>query len=169
MWRIDQGVMRRVHRWPAPRWVRVWMTAASRAGDGWLWLAIGVALLLFGDGQRWAAVSGAASAAVFSTLLFMLLKRFFNRRRPCEIQAHCWATLTPPDEYSFPSGHTMVAFAVTTALSQFYPELLWTLLFFSASIAVSRIILGMHFLTDVIAGAALGAAIGFWGYAVFQI
>lgn len=167
MWRIDHGLMRRVHRWPAPRWVRIWMLASTRAGDGWLWAALGIVLLLLGGESSLSAVSAATSAGILSIVLFLLLKRVFNRRRPCELEAHCWATLTPPDEYSFPSGHTMVAFAVILPLSYFYPELLWTLLFCALSIAASRIVLGMHFLTDVIAGAVLGSLLGLWAYGVF--
>ena len=159
--------MRRVHRWPAPRWIRMWMLASTRAGDGWLWAVLGIALLLLGGEKSLPAVSAATSAGILSIVLFLLLKRVFNRRRPCELEAHCWATLAPPDEYSFPSGHTMVAFAVLVPLSRFYPELLWTLLFCALSIAASRIVLGMHFLTDVIAGAALGSGLGLWAYLMF--
>ena len=68
--------------------------------------------------------------------------------------------MLPPDQFSFPSGHTITAFAVTLALSQFYPIMLPGLLFCAASVAASRILLGMHFLTDVLAGAAIGSTIG---------
>ena len=73
---------------------------------------------------------------------------------------NCWATLLPPDQFSFPSGHTITAFAMASSLSAFYPALLAALLFCAVSIALSRILLGMHFLTDVLAGAALGAGLG---------
>ena len=84
------------------------------------------------------------------------LKRVFRRKRPCELEPHCWADLLPPDQFSFPSGHTITAFAVTAALAGFYPEMLPGLLFCAISIAASRVVLGMHFLSDVIAGAVLG-------------
>lgn len=167
MWNIDHGLMRRVHRWPAPRWVRLWMLASTRAGDGWLWLALALAILASEENHRIAAVAAGLAAAIVSTLAFLLLKRVFNRQRPCELEAHCWATLTPPDEYSFPSGHTMVAFAVAVPIALFLPYLLWTMLFCVLSIAVSRIVLGMHFLSDVIAGAVLGALLGLASYLVF--
>jgi undecaprenyl-diphosphatase len=68
--------------------------------------------------------------------------------------------LLPPDQFSFPSGHTITAFAVTAALAGSYPEMLPGLLFCAVSIAASRVVLGMHFLSDVLAGAALGATLG---------
>jgi undecaprenyl-diphosphatase len=76
------------------------------------------------------------------------------------MEPHCWATLLPPDQFSFPSGHTITAFAVALSLGAFYPAMLPGLLFCAASVAASRILLGMHFLTDVLAGAAIGAAVG---------
>jgi len=152
----DHGLMRRVHRWPAPRWIRVWMLCATRGGDGWLWYALGLVLLLFGGEQRFLAVGSAALAAGLGIAIFLQLKRGFGRKRPCALEPHCWATLLPPDQFSFPSGHTITAFSVAVSLSGFYPELAIGLFFCAVSVAASRILLGMHFLSDVLAGAAIG-------------
>ena len=158
--RRDQRLMRRVNRWPAPRWVRVWMLAATRGGDGWLWYAMGLVILLFGGAERFRAVGAGAAAAGVGAALFLRLKRATGRRRPCAFgEPHCWARLLPPDRFSFPSGHTITAFAVAVSLSLFYPGLALGLLFCAASVAASRILLGMHFLSDVLAGAAIGASL----------
>ena len=158
----DHNLMRRVHRWPAPRWVRLWMMCATRGGDGWVWYAMGLVILIFGGTQRFAAVAAAALAAGVGIAIFLAVKKMTGRRRPCAILPHCWSTLLPPDQFSFPSGHTITAFAVTVSLGWFYPDLLAGLLFVAASVAVSRILMGMHFLSDVLAGAALGAGLGYW-------
>ena len=42
----DYQVMRKVHRWRPPRWLRFWMIASTRLGDGWVWYSVGIALLL---------------------------------------------------------------------------------------------------------------------------
>lgn len=165
--RRDHGLMRRVHRWTPPRWVRLWMLAATRAGDGWLWYALGVALLLFGGTERRAAFAAAGAAALAGVGLFLVLKRASGRRRPCAIERHCWARLLPPDQFSFPSGHTITAFAVSVPLALVYPALALPLLFAALSVAASRIVLGMHFLSDVVAGAALGAALGYSAWLLF--
>lgn len=73
---------------------------------------------------------------------------------------HCWATLLPPDQFSFPSGHTITAFAVAIPLGVFYPSLMVGLLFCALSIALSRVMLGLHFLSDVVAGCIIGIALG---------
>ena len=44
----DHRLMSRVNGWSAPKWVRIWMICATRGGDGWLWYAMGLAILLFG-------------------------------------------------------------------------------------------------------------------------
>jgi len=163
----DHSVMRRANNWEAPRWVRLYVISSTRGGDGWLWYAMGLAILLFGGEARFQALGSAGVAAALSVLLFAWLKRLTGRRRPCQIAPHCWATLLPPDQFSFPSGHTMTAFAVAIPLALFYPTLMIGLFFCALSIAMSRILLGMHFLSDVVAGALIGTGLGYLGYFAF--
>ncbi len=166
--RRDHSVMHRANNWVSPRWVRIYAVGSTRAGDGWLWYAMGLAILLFGGETRLEALAGATVAAALSAMTFMGLKRFTGRRRPYQIEPHCWATLLPPDQFSFPSGHTMMAFAVAVSLSLFYPTLAIGLLFCALSIAMSRILLGMHFLSDVAVGALIGTGLGYAGYFAFH-
>jgi undecaprenyl-diphosphatase len=161
--------MHRVHRWRAPRWIRVWMLCATRGGDGWLWYAMGLIVALFGGPERFRAVGASTLAAGTGIALFLQLKKAAGRRRPCAFEPHCWSTLLPPDQFSFPSGHTITAFAVAIALSMAYPEMAAGLLFCAVSVAMSRILLGMHFLSDVLAGAAIGTALAFAATHVFGI
>jgi len=158
--RRDHRVMRRMNRWRAPRWIRYWMLAATRMGDGWLWYSMAGLLLLFGGAQRFAAVGAAGSAALLGVGVFKLLKKISQRPRPCQIEPHCWSTVSPPDKFSFPSGHTMTAFAIALVLSYFYRGVEIPLYFMAGSIAVSRVVLGMHFVSDVLAGAILGVGLG---------
>lgn len=158
--RRDHRVMRRINRWRAPRWIRIWMIAATRLGDGWLWYSLAAGLLVFGGPQRFAAVSAAGSAAIVGIFVFKALKHLSHRPRPCQFEPHCWSKVLPPDRFSFPSGHTMTAFSIAVVLSFFYPPLQPALYFLALSIALSRIVLGMHFLSDVLAGIVLGVALG---------
>src|SRR5579884_673023 len=163
----DYKLMRKVNKWPAPRWVRLFAIAATRAGDGWLWYLVGLAILLFGGSARLTAAAAAGSAALAGVGIFILLKKLSGRKRPCEIEPHCWANLLPPDQFSFPSGHTITAFSVAVALGSFYTFLLPPLLFCALSIAISRILLGMHFLSDVAVAALLGVGLGLVSHALF--
>ncbi len=152
--------MRRLQRWRAPQWVRLWMLWATRGGDGWLWAAAGLGILQFGGEERYAALGAAGMSAGIGMALYLTLKPALRRERPCAIEPHIWATLLPPDRFSFPSGHSIVAFGVALPLASFYPPMTGALLFAAVSIALSRIILGMHFLSDVIVGSAIGSLIG---------
>ena len=156
----DHRVMRQMNRWRAPRWFRIWMILSTRLGDGWLWYGLGIMLLAWGGSQRIAAIGAAGSAALLGVLIFKALKHLSQRRRPCQFEPHCWSKVLPPDKFSFPSGHTMTAFSVALVVSYFYPGLEAPLFFLAVSIAVSRVVLGMHFLSDVLAGAVLGVALG---------
>lgn len=164
----DHRLMRRVNRWSAPMWFRMWMLAATRGGDGWLWFGIGCALFLLGDENRLPAIAAGTTSVATGIFLFLWLKRFAARRRPCHIEPHCWATLLPPDRFSFPSGHTITAFAMALSVGGFYPALLPIMLFLALSIGVSRIMLGMHFFSDVLAGAAIGSFLGHSAYLFFH-
>ena len=164
----DQRLMRRVHRWRAPRYIRVWMILATRLGDGWIWYLLGVVLLVFGGPQRYAAVGSATAAAVAGIMLFSVIKKASRRQRPCEIERHCWSRILPPDQFSFPSGHSIVAFAVAVSVARFYPSLGGPLLFMAVSVAVSRVILGMHFLSDVLVGSMIGVVLACAFLCVFR-
>ena len=164
----DHQVMRRVHHWRAPRWLRYWMISSTRLGDGWIWYAIGIALLVFGGADRYTALATCVTAEGFSIALFQFLKNISKRKRPCQLEAHCWSKVLPPDQFSFPSGHSMSAFAIAIPLCIFYPELQAVLLTISLSIAISRVILGMHFVSDVVVGSLLGTAIGYSSYLILR-
>jgi undecaprenyl-diphosphatase len=67
----------------------------------------------------------------------------------------------PLDHYSFPSGHTLHAVSFTVILTTYLPGLAGALVALASLIALSRVILGLHYPTDVAAGAALGGSLGF--------
>jgi len=162
----DRKLMRRLNRWDAPGWIRKWMVLATRAGDGWLWIALGLVLMAFGGAQRWDAVESALGAVFVGQAAFMALKRITGRERPCATEFHCWSRLLPPDRFSFPSGHTITAFCVAVPVGLYYPALMAGLLFCALSVASSRLLLGLHYLSDVLAGIVIGTGIG---YAAFVL
>lgn len=160
--------MQRMSLWRPPRWFRVWMLLASRIGDGWLWCAAGVLVFILGGPQSYVAVVASALAVCSSAAIFLILKPTFGRLRPCMVERHCWVKLFPPDRFSFPSGHTMIAFAVASSLGLFFPSILLPLTLSALSVGVSRVVLGLHFLSDVLVGAAAGAALGLLSVALFR-
>jgi undecaprenyl-diphosphatase len=92
-------------------------------------------------------------------LLYKIIKILTGRARPCAVSADIKLGAAPLDQYSFPSGHTMHAVAFSTIVTAHHPELAGGLMIFSSLIAFSRVILGLHYPTDVIAGAVIGASV----------
>jgi len=164
----DMRLMRRVNRWHAPRWFRICMVVMTRLGDGFLWYGLALLVLIFGGRQGVHAFLTGGAAALTAILLFKQVKRISRRPRPCHVEPHCWAMVTPPDQFSFPSGHSMTSFAIAISLGHFYPEFTQALVIFALSVAVSRIVLGMHYLTDVVVGALIGIGLGMLSICVFR-
>ncbi len=164
----DRGLMRRLRDWRPPRWFRWWMIAATRGGDGWLWTPVGALTLIVGGDRSVVAVTASGAAVAAGSAIFIAAKRLAARPRPCELAPHDWAAIAPPDEFSFPSGHAIVALAMAVPLSLFYPAWAAPLLFCALSVALSRVALGMHFPSDVVVGAGVGAALGVASFLVFR-
>ncbi|MDQ1149968.1 phosphatase PAP2 family protein [Sphingobacterium zeae] len=103
-----------------------------------------------------------ASSTAVTALVNVGLKHLFKRSRPFKKYPN-FVSVRTASGYSFPSGHTSSAFATASALSRAYskwyvvaPSLLW-----ASSVGYSRMYLGVHFPTDVLAGAALGTGAAF--------
>lgn len=156
--RADSLASERCARMKPPRLVRLAIVYASRGGDGWLWYGVGLMVFFFGGASRGLALASAGAAAFFAVLLFAVLKRAIGRPRPH--LPHAWAAIAAPDVFSFPSGHSLTAFAIAAALGCSYPELRLILVAAAAGVACSRVLLGLHYVTDVLAGSAVGYLIG---------
>ncbi|MCK9488229.1 MAG: phosphatase PAP2 family protein [Xanthomonadales bacterium] len=132
---------------------------ASRLGDGMVWYGLILAMALFGGDQGPQAALHLGLVALFVAGLYRLLKDSIRRPRPFRSHHQVIARIRPLDEFSFPSGHTLHAVSLTLVALHYAPALAWLLLPLSSLIAISRIALGMHYPSDVLAAAAIGAAI----------
>ncbi len=141
-----------------------WLTwifkTASRLGDGPLWVATGTGLLAINSGYARQIAFAATLSVGLSILLFMCIKNLIGRPRPFEAWVGVTCLMAPPDKFSFPSGHTMTAFAVWGVLCVGLPMLSHVYLVIGTLIGLSRIFLGLHYPTDVLVGAVLGGSVG---------
>jgi len=101
---------------------------------------------------------------------YKLLKEFFERVRPCNALADVLTPLGCTGSYSFPSNHAINNFAAAAFFSKLFPRYI-IILFVSASlVAISRVYLGLHYPSDIIAGAAIGIIFGYiFALAVLKI
>jgi undecaprenyl-diphosphatase len=133
--------------------------ATSRLGDGLFWYALMLALVAV-DGPHGLRVCVHLAATGLATLLlYKWLKRWTRRPRPFARDGRIRAWVAPLDEFSFPSGHTLHAVAFTLVALAYYPALAWLLVPFSASVAASRVVLGLHYPRDVLAATAIGCTL----------
>ena len=128
-------------------------------GAGWafagLWLAA-----LDGRRRRRSEVASTAGAALSTYVAQRLLKPIFRRNRPWFTREAAKVVGGKTPDHSFPSGHTAASFAAATALAMAYPSARALLFATATAVGVSRVHLGHHFPSDVLAGALLGTGIG---------
>ena len=139
----------------------------SDLGKGIGWVAVS-AVLALGEGARGRRAAGASMVGMFAAVGLVQgpLKAVFRRHRPFARRL-AWVVGPEPVDSSFPSGHTAGSFAAAVALAAFYPRRRPLLLGAAAGVGFSRVYLGHHFVSDVLVGAGVGAALGRLAAGVF--
>jgi len=155
---LEHSLCLRVNRgchYPA---IRLFFSVISRLGDGAFWYMLMIALAL--SGQQGARVAAQmAATGIIGLALYKQLKRRLVRERPYISHVAIRLGTAPLDRYSFPSGHTLHAVAFTLIATVNVPTL-WPILGpFALLVAASRVVLGLHYPTDVAAGAIIGATL----------
>lgn len=153
----ERTCARWLHRatvWPS---VLVAMRAVSGLSDGLVWYLAFPALLLWGGPSGLHCALRLAGMSGVNLLIYKALKQGTGRPRPFKTCPGIRVCARPLDEYSFPSGHTLHAVAFGVILSTYYPVLAWPLGVFAALVALSRVVLGLHYPSDVLIGALIGA------------
>src|SRR5215831_4100674 len=169
MWRLDPALTA-IQRWDERVCVRAnralryatvlpLFRAISWLGNGIFWYSLMLALLVQYGSQAAQAVVHMALVGVVCTLAYKLLKRGTERPRPYQALAAVSAGSGVLDSFSFPSGHTLHAVAFTIVTASYFPALAAPLAVFTLLTGGSRVVLGLHYPSDVLAGAAIGAAI----------
>lgn len=145
-------------------WGRIF-AVASRLGDGWAWYALAAALLISEGTGAFCVFTTMALCGLAGSGLYKALKHGTRRPRPCEVH-RMLLTVAPLDRFSFPSGHTLHAVVFSTIVTAHAPVLGWVVWPFTAVVAASRLVLGLHYPSDVIAGAIIGVGVAWAGLAV---
>ena len=141
----------------------------SATGDGPTYLCIALLLVLLEPVAGSAFFGAGIIAYCFDVSLYLLLKNLIKRDRPAVKITSYQAFITPSDQFSFPSGHTAAAFLFACLVLNFYPLFALPCFIWAAAVGASRVLLGVHYPTDLVAGAVLGSTCAFWGIYLYQL
>lgn len=158
---FDTRTFLAVNRQPsASLFARIALVVSATA-DGWFYALLVPVLLLARPDTAREMLQLSLAAFVFERSCYFVLKNTFRRNRPQQALAGFTAAIKPSDRFSLPSGHTSAAFLFVTLLCVFVSPLLSPLYLWAAAVGASRVILGVHFPSDIVMGAALGTSVGF--------
>lgn len=148
---FNRGVRRRA--------VRRLFAVVSRLGNGVFWYALMAVLPLTFDSAGMASALHMAAVGAAGVVLYRLMKGRINRERPFVHHPQIRLGAMPLDRFSFPSGHTLHAVAFTIVALSYHPLLAPLLIPFTLLVAASRMVLGLHYPSDVAMGALVGAGL----------
>lgn len=156
---VDLRLVELTNRLSLRRGIRPFFSIISRIGDGLFWYVLILLLpMIFGVDAITTSLQ-MILAGVSGLLIYKWIKLMTERARPFMVSSNISLGAAPLDKYSFPSGHTLHAVSFSLVAMHYYPVLAWVLIPLTLLIALSRVILGLHYPTDVLAGASIGTAL----------
>jgi len=149
-----------MNRWGARHALRRFFGVISRLGDGVFWYALMAVLATFGGTRGIVSALHMALTGIVAATMYKGLKRWTRRPRPFRTHDAIIPYVAPLDEFSFPSGHTLHAVSFTLIALAYYPMLAPLLVPFTVLVMLSRIVLGLHYPSDVLAATVIGSVLG---------
>jgi undecaprenyl-diphosphatase len=150
------------------RLVAFLMPRISWTGNGYCYPLLAAVLLALDRPIGRAFLTSALVAFSIELPAYKLIKHSVKRSRPCQTLPGVERRVNPSDQFSFPSGHAAAAFLVATLLGNAYPYLFPITAVWALAVGFSRICLGVHYPSDVLAGMALGTLSAFCGILVVE-
>ena len=155
----DLDLFTRVFKQGERRMVIPMARALSRSGDGYLHVLLPLLLFSLQSPGMTSFASLLALSLLIERTAYWCLKNSLRRRRPQDAVPGLRSFIVASDQFSFPSGHSSGAFLLATCLAIVYGGPATAVYLWAGGVAVSRVILGVHFPGDTFAGAAMGSGI----------
>ncbi len=156
---LDSKVYMTMYKENRPAIFRKMMYTFSRLGDGYMWLILAMITVMYRRPIPYMYLMRSTASSIICILMFTYLKNLVNRMRP--YVKHCVKPIIePPDRYSFPSGHTMIASSLVMTFGTQSQTVFIACVVLGMFIATSRIFTGVHYPFDVLISMFIGIAIG---------
>ena len=166
---FELSLCQRLNRIGHMRAIRLFFKGVSRLGDGVFWYSLALALPLLAGMEGLEKLGHITVVGLACLLIYSQLKNRLVRKRPFISFPDIHAHTAPLDKYSFPSGHTMNAVNFAVLFTWAFPMLAYIVVPFAFLVALSRVVLGMHYPTDVLVGAALGILLSWASLLLFPL
>lgn len=170
--RIDQmeiNLCRLLNNSSQRTFIRLFFRVISRLGDGVFWYSLLMLLPYINHQKGYYQALHVVCTALVVLFIYKYLKKTLVRERPYISFDNIQQVMPVLDRYSFPSGHAMHAFSFAILLSYYLPEVSALAWGFAALVAISRITLGLHYPTDVAAGAFIGTTLALFSLSIIPI
>lgn len=153
---VDSRLCVKVSHTSQYRLIRSLFRAISRMGDGMFWYLLMLVIAVTQGNHGLYVCLHMLIAGLTGTVVYKWLKQRTSRPRPFQVRQDVLLSGTPLDYFSFPSGHTLHAVAFGMVVLQYYPQLFPVVYSFVVLVGMSRVVLGLHYPSDVLAGAVIG-------------
>lgn len=163
----DVGTFRRIVSRPVTSPIVQVARRVSHTGNGYLYPLVPLVVLMAGLEQPLQFLKLALLAFGIERVIYLFAKNWFKRKRPANILPNYSSVIIASDEFSFPSGHSSAAFLMVTLLVMFYGPIFAVLYLWAAMVALSRVLLGVHFPSDIMVGSVMGFTIAYVSSALY--
>lgn len=165
--KLELAICIRLNAMSKSQLVNDFFRTVSRLGDGVFWYVLLVIMPMAWGVQGLAQSLHIGLTALVGVALYKYLKSRWVRERPFVSSELVECKTRPLDRYSFPSGHTLHAVCFSIMMVSYVPGLFWLVVPFAVAVAISRVILGLHYPSDVFVGAILGTFLAITSLSIF--